>query len=192
VAKKLSKKLLYLLGDVLYKVFGASTWDVEGNKSILFSFIERWRYSPTFYGNQALMDALQDTIFIFDYVKKGEFRLNFLNEEHQRSTGLILERDAGKTPQELVGEEDGARIAANYQRCIDENITMQYEEYNVLPVGAKWWQTKIAPVLVDGQPRQIIGATRDITALKNANEALNALSTPNTKRFSTRAIFPCQ
>lgn len=173
--KEIVKESFVSLGDVLYKVFGASTWDAEGNKSILFSFIERWRYSPTFYGNQALMDAMQDAIFIFDYVKEGEFRLNFLNEEHQRNTGLSLERDAGKTPRELAGEEAGDRIVANYQRCIDEKITLQYEEYVVLPAGARWWQTKIAPVLLDGQPRQIIGASRDISALKNANEALNAL-----------------
>jgi PAS domain S-box-containing protein len=187
--KQIVKECYATIDDVLYKVHGASIHEAqEGSKSIILSFNERWRYSPSFYGNQALMDALQDTIFIFDYVKKGEFRLNFLNEEHQRSTGLILERDAGKTPQELVGEEDGARIAANYQRCIDENITMQYEEYNVLPVGAKWWQTKIAPVLVDGQPRQIIGATRDITALKNANDTLNALYTEYEAIFNESNI----
>ncbi|HET59494.1 MAG TPA: PAS domain S-box protein [Chloroflexi bacterium] len=186
--KKTVKETYVSLGDVLYKVFGASTWEVEGIKSILFSFVERWRYSPSFYGNQALMNAMQDAIFVFDYVKEGEFRLNFLNEEHQRSTGLNLERDAGKTPQELVGEEDGARIAANYQRCIDENITMQYEEYTVLPAGAKSWQTKIAPVLGDGKPKQIIGASRDITALKNANEALNALYTEYEAIFNESNI----
>jgi PAS domain S-box-containing protein len=187
-SKETVKESFVSLGDVLYKVFGASTWDTEENKSVILSFIERWRYSPTFYGNQALMDALQDAIFIFDYVTEGEFRLNFLNEEHQRSTGLLLEDGAGKTPQELAGERYGARVAANYQRCIDENTTLQYEEYLVLPSGAKWWHTKIAPVLVDGQPRQIIGSSRDITALKNANETLNALYTEYEAIFNESNI----
>jgi len=182
------EELYVTIDDVLYKLHGASIHEAQGGKSIILSFNERWRYSPSFYGNQALMDAMQDAIFIFDYVKEGEFRLNFLNEEHQRSTGMSLERDAWKTPQELVGEEDGARIAANYQRCIDENITMQYEEYTVLPAGAKSWQTKIAPVLIDGKPKQIIGASRDITALKNANEALNALYTEYEAIFNESNI----
>jgi len=69
----------------------------------------------------------------------------------------------GQTPRELLGDEQGATVAANYRRCIEQGETVEYEERLELPAGTSHWQTKLNPVTDGEQVTQIVGVARDIT-----------------------------
>ena len=158
-------------GEHCYKVFSKSIrTGNDGERSILLSFNQRWRYSPSFYGNQALLDAIQDAIFIFDVGEDGKYYLNYLNQSHMQASGLNIVTDLGKTPFDLVGPIDGRKVCARYEQCIESQQSLTYEEKLTFPddPNPRWWQTRISPVIVEGKVKQIIGASRDITAYKQA------------------------
>lgn len=143
--------------------------------SLVLTLNYRMANQPALYHPDTLVNALQDAVFIFDVMPDGQFRLNFLNQSHQQSTGLKLAEHVGKTPMEMVGFEAGTILHQNYQRCIDAGKPILYEEYLLLPRGNQWWQTKLVPIFVDGQPRQILGVSREITALKEREEEIRRL-----------------
>ena len=173
-----------------YKVLTRLINREDGQRSIILSFNERWRYSPMFYANETLLNAIQDAIFIFDVGDDGEFRLNFLNKSHMKTTGLNLERDSGKTPRELVGEEDGKNVVERYQICVDTQESLLYEEELFFPTHREstWWQTQISPVIVEGKVVQVIGSSRDITAQKQAANRIESLYLEYEALFNETAI----
>ncbi|MCW8173359.1 hypothetical protein D8S78_21240 [Natrialba swarupiae] len=46
------------------------------------------------------------------------FRRN--NASHQEVTGLSEDELRGQTPRELLGDKQGATVAANYRRCAEQ------------------------------------------------------------------------
>ncbi|MEE4194958.1 MAG: PAS domain S-box protein [Anaerolineae bacterium] len=159
-------------------------------QSLVMSFVERWRYSPSFYGNESLLNAIQDAIFIFDIDEDGHFRLNFLNQAHMDATGLDLTRDAGKTPIDLIGEEDGKKVIARYQACVDRKESILYEEKLYFPNRDQtmWWQTQLSPVEINGKVCQLVGASRNITEHKQNLEQIERLYLEYEALFNETAI----
>jgi two-component system sensor histidine kinase/response regulator len=95
------------------------------------------------------------------------------NPCHQQLTGFGLADLVGKTPQQLLDAEQGERVAANYRRCLDQEISIEYEESLLLPGGHRTWHTVLSPVMVDGEIRYIVGSSRDITLLAAYRSSLD-------------------
>jgi PAS domain S-box-containing protein len=104
----------------------------------------------------------------------GDVRFTYrrLNRTHEEKTGLSTAEIRGQTPRETFGGELGDQIAANYRRCYDRRETITYEEELSLPGGTHVWQTKLSPVVVDGEVRQIVGIARDVTERNRLREEL--------------------
>jgi len=124
---------------------------------------------------ETVFQGTQDAMFLIEAVGKTTFRYLRNNRAHAEATGFTLEELKGKTPQELLGEELGAWIAANYARCLQEGGPISYEETLSLPAGTKTWLTTLTP-LVDDDGIYIVGASQDITARKEAEEKIRYLS----------------
>ncbi|MFC6873106.1 PAS domain S-box protein [Halobellus marinus] len=118
---------------------------------------------------EAIFENAQDAIFLIN-VDNGEsdpvFRFGRLSPSHESKSGLLTENVRGKTPREVLGDEIGAEVEANYRRCVYARETITYEEE--LPMSDRQivWQTKLAPVIVDDKVNRIVGIARDITDRK--------------------------
>ncbi|MFB6071782.1 MAG: PAS domain S-box protein [Halobacterium sp.] len=132
---------------------------------------------------EALLSNVEDAIFLVD-VTDGETGIRFeferLSPSYERATGLTTEEVRGKTPREVFGEEQGAELTANYHRCVRAGEPISYEEELDVGEEARFWQTKLAPVLADGAVTRLVGITRNVTErvererrLRRQNERLD-------------------
>jgi len=133
---------------------------------------------------EAIFREMEDAVFLIDVRRTDDgyefvFRRN--NASHQRRTGLSEDELRGQTPRELLGDEQGAVVAANYRDCVEQRETIEYEETLDLPGGTSHWQTKLTPVVEDGEMNQIVGVARDITGQKHQEEELQRVY----RRFET-------
>ncbi len=121
---------------------------------------------------ETLFNGVQDAVFLIEVGEEGEFRYLRTNLSHQKKTGFPLETVQGKTPLALLGEELGAIIRGNYQRCVDSGHPITYEETLDLPGGIRTWSTTLVPIWREGCIQYIVGAATDITEAKAAQEAV--------------------
>ncbi len=115
---------------------------------------------------ETVFNGTHDCIFLIRVTGEGEFRFIRNNLAHETATGLTTEMLHDKTPEELLGEEAGSIVSANYQRCLDTNSPIIYEETLNLPAGEKIWETLLTPVIQEGRVTHIVGSSRDITDQK--------------------------
>lgn len=118
---------------------------------------------------ELIFENSTDAVFLIDVQSSSqqsdvEFRVQRFNPAFENITGLTTEQARGKTPRELLGDELGSQVEANYRRCIAARGPITYEEKLQMPEGEITAQTSLAPVIVDEEVVQIIGISRDITA----------------------------
>nr|WP_318571170.1 hypothetical protein [Salinigranum marinum] len=53
----------------------------------------------------------------------------------------------GRTPRNVFGDEQGAGLEANYHCCVNVGEPISYQEELRVEEGARFWQTKLAPVV---------------------------------------------
>ncbi|WP_318569717.1 PAS domain S-box protein [Salinigranum marinum] len=129
---------------------------------------------------ETVYENAQDSLFLVDVERGAEgegggeptFVYRRLNDTHGETTGIEDEELRGRSPREAFGADPGAEIEANYRRCLAERETITYEEELAFPAGERTWQTKLSPVIIDGEVRQIVGIARDITERKRLEEEL--------------------
>ncbi len=141
---------------------------------------ERKRRERRLRQSETLFQNAQDALFLIDVetggADRGEGRRGFsirrVNPAYEAATGFSGEDLYGRPLQDIFGEEAGQEIEERYRRCVRRQKPIEYEEE--LPVGGEvtYWQTRIAPVMVEGEVDQIVGTTRDVTERKKREEAL--------------------
>ncbi|MFB6093310.1 MAG: PAS domain S-box protein [Halanaeroarchaeum sp.] len=115
---------------------------------------------------EALLNNVEDAIFLINVEgAEEEIRFEFerLSPSYERQTGITTEEVKGQTPRDVFGEEQGAELEANYHRCVNAGEPISYEEELRIAEGARFWQTKLAPVVNDGEITRLIGVTRNVT-----------------------------
>ncbi|WP_181693467.1 PAS domain-containing sensor histidine kinase [Natronomonas sp. LN261] len=115
---------------------------------------------------ETTFENIQDAVFLIDVDTTDSdpvFRFERLNPSHESTSGLSSENIQGKTPRQALGDETGAEVEANYRRCVNSREPISYEEELPMPDGRIIWQTKLAPVIVNGEVTRIVGIARDIT-----------------------------
>ncbi|TKX79428.1 PAS domain-containing protein [Halorubrum sp. SD626R] len=118
---------------------------------------------------EAIFREIDDAVFLVDVGRTSdgyEFTFQENNTAHQDQTGFTEDTMRGQTPRELLGDEQGATVAANYRRCVERGDTIEYEERLTFPGGTSHWQTKLTPITEDGTITRIVGVARDITEHK--------------------------
>jgi PAS domain S-box-containing protein len=130
---------------------------------------------------ETLFRNAQDALFLIDVESGGadrgegrrEFSIRLVNPAYEAATGFSREDLYGRPLQDIFGEEVGKGIEERYRRCLRRQEPIEYEEE--LPVGGEvtCWQTRIAPVMVEGKVQQIVGTTRDVTEQKKREKTLH-------------------
>ncbi|MYL18138.1 PAS domain S-box protein [Halorubrum terrestre] len=132
---------------------------------------------------EALLGNVEDAIFLLNVEDDDDgvrFEFERLSPSYERQTGITTEEVQGKTPREVFGEEQGTELIANYHRCVQAGEPISYEEELPVSEGARFWQTKLAPVVNDGETTRLVGVTRNVTErvererrLRQQNERLD-------------------
>ncbi|WP_049933552.1 PAS domain S-box protein [Halorubrum ezzemoulense] len=115
---------------------------------------------------EAVLNSVEDAIFLLNVEEDGDgvqFEFERLSPSYERQTGITTEEVQGQTPQAVFGEEQGAELAANYHRCVKAGEPISYQEELLVSEGARFWQTKLAPVVSDGEITRLVGVTRNVT-----------------------------
>ncbi|PUU87552.1 MAG: PAS/PAC sensor hybrid histidine kinase [Halanaerobium sp.] len=122
---------------------------------------------------EAILNNTHDAIFLVEVIYDQEviFKLKRLNTTYERLTGFREEDLIGKSPEEILIEEESEIVKSRYVKCMQKGETISYEETLELPRGKKTWHTKLTPVF-DGNNRviQLIGSSRDITKMKKVEK----------------------
>ncbi|GAA0519161.1 PAS domain S-box-containing protein [Halorubrum aquaticum] len=115
---------------------------------------------------EALLNSVEDAIFLMNVEEDGNsvrFEFERLSPSYERQTGITTEEVQGQTPQAVFGEEQGSELAVNYHRCVKTGEPISYQEELRVSEVARFWQTKLAPVVSDGEITRLVGVTRNVT-----------------------------
>jgi len=115
---------------------------------------------------EALLDTSGDAIFLLDVETGGEtptFEFARLSPGYETQTGLTTEAVRGQSPREVFGPEAGAELESNYRQCVERRGPVSYREELDIDDGARFWDTNLAPVIVDDEIVRIVGIARNVT-----------------------------
>ena len=115
----------------------------------------------------------QDALFLIDVDHAGgepSFAIEKLNPAYEEATGMSAASVRGTSPVEAIGEEAGRFREAQYQKCLDQEKPLEYEEEIPLEGEMTYWETRITPVLVEGMAEKIVGSTREVTGRKQREQ----------------------
>lgn len=141
---------------------------------------------------EALLNTSGDAIFLLDVdTAGGEMSFEFarLSPGYETQTGLTTDEVRGQTPRDVFGDERGAELDANYARCAKKREPISYREELDIGDGARFWDTSLAPVIVNGEIVRVVGIARNVTEqvererdLETTNQRLESLieATPLT------------
>ncbi|WP_320122149.1 diguanylate cyclase domain-containing protein [uncultured Sphaerochaeta sp.] len=115
---------------------------------------------------EKVFNGTQDAMFLMRVTEDGNFRFIRNNSAHQIKTGITQEAIRDKSPQDLLGKEMGGVVARNYQKCVNAEHSITYEETLVLPEGKRFWLTTLTPIMKEGRVAYIVGSARDLTKRK--------------------------
>jgi PAS domain S-box-containing protein len=120
-----------------------------------------------------LFQNAQDGLFVIDVEDGGgTFRVNQVNPAYEHITGISAEELQGRTIREITDEEDSAAVRERYADCVRGRTPRTYEEHLAGFDSGSWWETSIAPVIVDDEVTQIVGSTRNVTEQKEREQRL--------------------
>ena len=138
---------------------------------------ERREYRELAEEYEALLETSGDAIFLLDVDTGGKdpsFEFARLSPGYETQTGLTTEAVRGKTPREVFGDEQGAELKTNYTRCVEQGAPISYREELDIGDDTRFWETSLAPVVVDGETVRIVGIARNVTEQVERERELEA------------------
>ena len=170
--------------------------------SILRDVTEREQRKQELELADTVFENVQDAVFLINVQEEDTFRVQRVNERYEQLTGLSNDEIVGLTPSEIVGEEIGAMIQAQYRRCVEREETIVYPETIPVDGETRQWETKLTPLLDDGEVVKLVGAMRDVTEreqrktelqryeriLETINDPVWAYDTEKTVTFANREL----
>jgi PAS domain S-box-containing protein len=134
---------------------------------------ERRRAEEALRANEAQLRAILDNSNAVIFVKDIEGRYLRVNRRYETVKGLTEAEMKGKTDYELYSREVADAVRANDQEVIAANTPLQFEEQVPLEDGLHYFISVKFPLYDDhGRPYAVCGIATDITARKQAEEAL--------------------
>src|SRR5690554_1491384 len=83
------------------------------------------------------------------------------NDQFEIATGMHRSQLIGRKPQELFNQQEASRLINEYQRCLQTQSTVEFDQVIRVPTGERDWNIRIAP-LNNSRDYFLISA-RDIT-----------------------------
>ena len=122
---------------------------------------------------QRTIQKLRSQVFRYRKNDKGKYVVTFSEGAIAEQYGITTDKIAGKTVQEIFGDEMWNSISRYYKRVFSGE-TLQYQ----MQFNGRWYEIKLSPFerLDDGTVIEIIGINEEITERKKAEEEIVKLS----------------
>ncbi|AVH62115.1 AAA family ATPase [Nostoc sp. 'Peltigera membranacea cyanobiont' N6] len=118
---------------------------------------------------RSIYDGAEIAIFVLDVLSDGSFRYAGWNPAAEKATGIRSVDVAGKTPTEVMGEEEGQRLEQRFAEIVTTGIDVSFEDHLSLHGQETWWFANLNPIKnVEGRVYRIIATTFDISDRKQA------------------------
>ncbi|NEQ42773.1 MAG: PAS domain S-box protein [Leptolyngbya sp. SIOISBB] len=156
-----------------------ATWrDISDRKTAEAELYEQEQILRSTY------EGVEHNIVIIDVTPEGDFYFLGWNPATAAMTGIPNTMVIGKTPEGVFGDELGADIRQNYQRCLETGEPITYEEFLPLQGQEYWWLTTLNPLKDQhGQIYRIVLTAVEISEIKATQVALQQ------KEYQYRSIF---
>ncbi|QIM49525.1 diguanylate cyclase [Pusillimonas sp. DMV24BSW_D] len=116
-----------------------------------------------------------DILVIMQVDDKGTtFRYTEANEQFEIATGLQRSQLIGKTPHDLFTPDEARRLLNEYQRCLQTQNTVEFDQVISVPAGERDWNIRVAPLR--SHPGYFLISARDITWSRDLVQQLDAIS----------------
>lgn len=142
-------------------------------------FAKLWKNSP-------------DNMFVLE-IQGEDFIVISTNVAQQKHADIAEPVAKNKPLRELLPKEVYALIVPNYQRCIQSKMPTSYEEAEFFTSGdgsPRYWSTMLSPIAGPyGEIQYIFGISRNITELKNAQQAAEESAQQAEKANQVKTTF---
>jgi len=147
--------------------------DVTTLRGSIHDITERRERQQELEQVETLFEHAQDSLFLIDI--DGEFTVERVNPAYEAATGRSADQLRGRTPQEILGEQQGAIAERRYRDCVERREPLEYTEQLRFDGELTQWETRIAPVVLDSSVKYIVGATRDVAEREERQRELRLL-----------------
>lgn len=124
---------------------------------------------------ESLWQEFPDHIFLVSCTAEGDFILEDCNPALQAYTGLPADKTRHRPVRELVAGPYRETVLERYRQCVVSGRPYTYEETGTVADSdaVHHWMTLLVPAHgPDGQVSFLLGISRDVTALRQAQEVL--------------------
>ncbi|AVH67648.1 AAA family ATPase [Nostoc sp. 'Peltigera membranacea cyanobiont' N6] len=116
-------------------------------------------------------------IFVTDIRDNGRYEYTGWSKSCELAVGISASQVLGKTPQEVIGSDEGAAVEQKYLHCFQTGIPVTYEECLTFNDQKIWWLTTLSPLKDEtGKVYRVVGTTINISDRKQAEAAVTAKS----------------
>lgn len=118
---------------------------------------------------RTVYEGSEHLIFVVDIIDDCEFCYTGWNPATERATSLSRNKVIGKSPEDVHGAVEGAKIRQDYARCLKAGTPMSYEECLTFQDEETWWLTTLNPLKdSEGKIYRLVGTTFNISDRKRA------------------------
>ncbi|SEO59806.1 PAS domain S-box-containing protein/diguanylate cyclase (GGDEF) domain-containing protein [Amphibacillus marinus] len=119
---------------------------------------------------QTILDNIQDMVFVMQVGKHDQFVYQFINQAAREKLN-ITNAVIGKTIHDVNPPTQAVIITEQYRNVLRSKAICIYEDnYFISSDGNKVSETTLSPIIESGRVTHIIAVTKDITAMKQAQE----------------------
>ncbi|WP_168735257.1 GGDEF domain-containing protein [Pseudothauera rhizosphaerae] len=137
---------------------------------------------------ESLWQRFPDNIFIIRCEPDGRFLIEAISPALERLIGVPDAEAAGRPIEQIVPPIYLDSVLSRYRECVANGIPLSYEETGA-PEGTepRHWLTLMVPAAdTAGRVEYILGISRDITAIRHAEEVLRRSNEDLERRVAER------
>ncbi len=143
----------------IYRLVG-TTFNISDRKRAEATLLEQEQFLRSVY------DGSENFLFVVDIVE-NDFRYAGWNPATERSTGLLSAEIVGKTPEESLGEVQGAVVRQQYIKCLEADAPITFEQCFNFFDQRFWSLVTVNPLKnSEGKIYRLVGTAFDITERK--------------------------
>lgn len=140
----------------------------SSNEKVFFHLLLQW-FTQMLERRRRLQQAdvifehTQDALFLVDVENDERFTFDSVNRAYEELTDRSKADLRGRSPRELLGEEQGAEVEARFRECVESQTPIEFEEQLTLDGQPTDCQMRLAPIVEGDTVVQLFGATREVT-----------------------------
>jgi PAS domain S-box-containing protein len=160
---------------------------LTGHSLIERDISEQQRIGAALEASEGRLQAIWENSPTVKFVKDLDGKYQLVNKRFETIFHLSKEDIIGKTDQDLLNSHLASHIIANDRKVLQSGTSQEFEEQFHLPDGIQTYLSVKFPLCdAAGTPYAICGIATDITARKQAEQALQELNDTLEQRVSDR------